>query len=372
MTEQKQPTDWRNVAYYARGAFAVILSLAVLIGGGWFAYSKVHEFYTEMTTPDDDFIGDGGEPVEVVIPQGAGITQIGDILYEAGVVKSVRKFRSEAQKSGEAAKLQFGRFTLKKELPAEKALAMLLDAKNLKRIWVTFPEGWTVQEQHDRIAKELKVSPEALKAATEKRGELGLPGWAGEAGLQGFLFPARYDVQEPIDPVSIMKKQVAEFNTVAERTELEERAEKLKITPMEALTIASIIEGEVHDPDYQPMVASVIYNRLEKNMRLDMDSTVHFIFGKSGGVTTTQEQRQSDSPYNTYKVKGLPPGPINNPGETAIKAALSPADSEALYFVTVDLDTGETLFADTLEDHEKNVEVFQQYCKDNPGKCSGK
>lgn len=367
MTDRK-PTDWHTVGYYARSAFAVLLALAVLIGGGWFVYHKANEYYTAFTTPDDDFVGEGGEPVEVVIPAGAGVTQIGDILYEAGVVKSVRRFHNEAQSSGRAAEIQAGRFELRKELPAETALDMLLDPANVKRIWITFPEGWTIKEQHARITKELGVSPEDLEKALQQREDLGVPSWAPDS-LEGFLFPARYDVAEPINPVAIMKTQLNQFRLVADRTGLQDRAESMGLTPLQALTVASIIEGEVHDPDYQPMVAAVIYNRLEQDMRLDMDSTVHYIFGRDGGVTTTPEQRDSDSPYNTYKVKGLPPGPINNPGESAINAALSPADTDALYFVTVNLETGETKFANTLEEHEANVKEFQQYCSDHPGEC---
>lgn len=370
---EKNPVNWRDVAYYGRGAFAVLLALAVLIGGGWFAYSKAHDFYVAATTPDDDFVGNGTEEIDVVIPRGAGITEIGDILYEAGVVKSVRKFRSEALSSGSVDRLQAGRYQLRKELPAETALKMLLDPSNIKRIWITFPEGTTVKEQQARISSELGLSKEQIDTAAGRAGELGLPKWADTKGkLEGFLFPARYDVAEPIDAFAIMKNQVKQFNTVAGRTDLADRAKALGKSPLEALTVASIIEGESHDPDYQPLIAAVIYNRLEKDMKLEMDSTVHYAVGKTGAVTTTAAERASESVYNTYRHKGLPPGPINNPGETAIKAALSPADTEALYFVTVDLDTGETLFANTLEEHNANVKKFQEYCQANKGKCSGK
>lgn len=371
LDRHKGAVDWGNVAYYARGAFAVILAFAVLFGGGWYVYDKVHDAYVEFTTPDDDFVGEGGAEAEVVIPRGAGITQIGDILYEAEVVKSVRKFRSVAQKSGKADQLQAGRYLLKKQLPAETALNMLLDPANLKRIWITFPEGTTVKEQQARVMKELGVSQKAMDTAATRRPELGLPSWAGDQ-LEGFLFPARYDVQEPIDPFAIMQTQVKQFNAVAKRTDLAQRAQLNKRTPMEILTVASLIEGEVHNPDYQPLVAAVIYNRLAKGMKLEFDSTIHYVVGKSGSITTTPEQRKVDSPYNTYLHNGLPPGPINNPGETAINAALSPADSDALYFVTVNVETGETRFANTLEEHQANVTLFQQYCKSNPGKCTRK
>lgn len=372
MTEKKS-VNWRDVAYYGRGIFAVVLALAVLVGGGWFAYSKIHDAYVQITTPEDDYVGEGKGSVDVVIPRGAGLTEIGDVLYEAGVVKSVRKFRSEALNSGSIDKLQAGRYQLKKELPAETALKMLLDPANLKRIWITFPEGTTVKEQQSRMASELGLSQKQIDATVSRKGELGLPQWAGkQGGLEGYLFPARYDVAEPIDAFAIIKKQVSEFNLVANRTDLADRAKTLGRSPAEILTVASIIEGESHDPDYQPLIAAVIYNRMEKDMKLEMDSTVHYAVGKSGAVTTTDAERKTDSPYNTYLNAGLPPGPINNPGESAIKAALSPADTEALYFVTVDLDTGETLFANTLEEHQVNVKKFQEYCQANKGKCSGK
>lgn len=366
--DEKKPLDWHQVVYYGRGIFAVVLSLVVLIGGGWFAYSKASELYTSLVTPDDDYVGEGGEEVEVVIPRGAGITQIGDILYEAGVVKSVRKFRTVAQRSGQSNELQYGRFKLRKELPAETAMAMLLDPANIQRIWITFPEGLTVAEQQQRIHDELGVPLEEIQAAAGRAGELGLPEWAG-GKLEGFLFPARYVVAEPVDPFAILQTQVGQFNTVANRVDLVERAEAMGSDPMTVLTVASIIEGEVHNSDYQPLVAAVIYNRLEAGMKLEMDSTVHYFAGSDGGVTTTAEQRATDNPYNTYFYEGLPPGPINNPGETAINAALSPADSEALFFVTVDLDTGETLFANTYEEHQANVVKFQQWCQANTGRC---
>ena len=359
--------DWPTIFYYGRGVFAVLLSLAILLGGGWFVFDKVHDVYTQFTTPEDDYVGEGTEEIEVLIPSGAGITQIGDILYDAGVIKSVRKFRNEAQQSGQSQKLQAGRFKLKKELPVEAALDMLLDPANQQRLWVTFPEGTTVAEQAAIIAKEFPDIDANL--SDEQLAQLELPEFA-DGKAEGFLFPARYVVAEPVEPGRIRQDQVKEFNRVAAKLDFLSRAEATDYSPLEILTVASIIEGEVYQADYQPMVAQVIYNRLDEGMKLEMDSTVHFFTGKDGGVTTTKEQRATDNPYNTYKYKGLPPGPINNPGEAAMSAALSPADTDALFFVTVDLDTGETLFAKTLEEHEENVKVFQKWCRDNPGRCS--
>jgi len=137
---------------------------------------------------------------------------------------------------------------------------------------------------------------------------------------------------------------------------------------MQALTIASIVEKEVKG-DEMPLVAGVIMNRLDKKMPLQMDSTVMYIHNISGRWTTTDKERQSNSPYNTYKVKGLPPGPISNPGKAALLAAINPTQHEYLYFVLIDPKTGKTAFAKTNEEHEANRKKFQQWCQKNPGVC---
>lgn len=117
------------------------------------------------------------------------------------------------------------------------------------------------------------------------------------------------------------------------------------------------------------MVSAVIMNRLEQGMPLQMDSTVHYALQDFAKVTTTAKDREVDSPYNTYLNKGLPPGAISNPGQAALAAASAPADTDALFFVTVDLESGETRFAATLEEHNVNVAVFQQWCQANEGRC---
>lgn len=361
--------DWHKVGYWARSAFAVLLSLAVLVGGGWFVYSKAHDAYIEWRTTED-YIGEGTEDLVVMIPKGATITQIGDILTEDGVVRSTKAFREAAQESGKSDKLQAGRFKLKKELPAETAFAMLLDPDNVVRLTVTFPEGTTNAEQFQIVEKksELGLSVSDMeKAAKEARKSADLPKYAGKA-LEGYLFPSTYEVGEPAKASAILASQITQFNKIAEKLSLEGRAEDLKMDPNDVVTVASIVASEVSNVEDQAKVAAVIYNRLEDDMRLDMDSTVHYAVGKTGKVTTTAEDRKTDSPYNTYKHKGLPPGPISNPGETALEAALHPADVDYKYFVTVNLETGETKFANTLDEHNANVAEFQQWCQDNSDK----
>lgn len=241
---------------------------------------------------------------------------------------------------------------------------MLLDSSNQILLEVTFPEGTTNAAQFDIIVKTTGLSLEDVEKAAADPSKFELPAYA-DGQLEGFLFPAKYQVAEPPVASAIMTTQVKQFNRIAEKISLESLASETGHKPLDVVITASIIASEVKKPADQPMVAAVIYNRLAAGMKLEMDSTVHYAVGKTGQVTTTSEDRANPSPYNTYVHTGLPPGPISNPGQTALEAALSPADTDALYFVTVDLDTGETRFAATLQEHEANVKQFQQWCSDN-------
>ena len=136
---------------------------------------------------------------------------------------------------------------------------------------------------------------------------------------------------------------------------------------MPVVTIASLVEGEARTEADRSKVARVIENRLTAKMSLGMDSTVNYIFKKRG--VPTQQMLESDNPYNTRRFTGLPPGPISNPGESALEAAAKPVPGNWLYFVTVNLSTGETKFAATYEEHQRYVEQFQQWCSANKGKC---
>lgn len=359
--------NWRKIGYHARSAFAVLLSLAVLVGGGWFVYSKINEAYVSWRTADD-YIGEGVDPVSVVVPLGATITNIGDILVENDVIKSTATFRSEAAANPDSSSIQAGRYNLKTQIPAALALEMLLDPANLEVTTITIPEGMALTQQWTIITRELDIPREEISAAYNS-GEVALPEWAG-GNFEGFMFPDTYQVAEPVNPLQIAQAQVAQFKRVATDLELETRAAAVGLTPYEVITVASIIEKEVATPEYRPMVARAIYNRLEQGMNLEVDSSVHYALGDFSKVTTTAEDRANPSPYNTYVHEGLPPGAISNPGRAAIEAALSPSEGDYVFWVTVNLDTGETLFASDGNGHAENVEKFREWCRANTGRCT--
>jgi UPF0755 protein len=149
---------------------------------------------------------------------------------------------------------------------------------------------------------------------------------------------------------------------VEQNLDIGTKADKLGLTPEEVLTVASIIEYEVNKPEDYPKVARVIYNRLKKDMPLQMDSTVAYVSKRTGDVFTTDEERASTSRYNTYRHTGLPPGPIGSPGEATIEAALNPASGDWLYFVA-DYEEDTTRFSSTLGEHGKWVKKLQAYCR---------
>lgn len=362
--------NWRKIGYHARSAFAVLLSVAVLVGGGLFVVDKVSDAWTDFRTADD-YAGDGVEDVIVTVPPGASVTQIGDILVEASVIKSTATFRKVAAKEPAAQSIQPGRYTLKTELPAKTALEMMLDPSSRETLRVTLPEGLTLSLQWQRIQDSLAeqgvdLSVDELRGAVADG--MGLPEWA-RGQWEGFMFPDTYDLSEPVDAAQIFKAQLAQFNAVAGEISFVDGAAELGMDPFDVVTIASIVEREVNQEEYRSMVSAVIRNRLAVGMPLQMDSTVHYALQDFTTVSTTAADREVDSPFNTYKYQGLPPTPISNPGKAALSAAVNPADIDSLFFVTVDLDTGETLFATTLEEHEANVAVYQQWCQTNTGRC---
>jgi UPF0755 protein len=210
-----------------------------------------------------------------------------------------------------------------------------------------------------QLAETTGTPPADWEAAAANPAALGLPPYAN-GQLEGFLFPATYDVEPGTTPADLLGQMVQ--RSVQALDGLQIPAE-LRLT---VLTKASIVQAEASSTEDMAMVARVLENRLADGMPLQLDTTVNYANGK-GGITTTPEDRANPSPYNTYVHAGLPPGPISNPGEDALRAVLNPTPGDWRYFVVVDPDTGDTRFAVTAAEHQQNVLLFQPWRRDHPG-----
>lgn len=358
--------DSGEVKHRLKGAAAVLVALAVLAGGGWLAYGKAHEVWIAMRTTKDYLGSEGVEDISIVVEPGATINQVAKLLEEKDVVKTAKAFTNAANaRPDEAKKLQAGKRKMRTQISGEAALDMLLDTTRIERNFVQLREGYRMERQFEQLSKATKIPVKDFKAVAAKPDKLGLPKWAG-GKPEGFFFPETYELPEKPTALSILQTSVKQFNKVAKELNLEERAGDLGKKPREIVIVASLLEREVSRDEDRPKVARVIYNRLKKNMPLQLDSTVSYVSNKTGSVWTSAEDRNSDSPYNTYKHAGLPPGPISSPSRKALEAALNPADGDWLFFVLQNLDTGETAFTNTLDEHNRAVAELQKWCNATP------
>ncbi|MET4079020.1 endolytic transglycosylase MltG [Janibacter sp. UYMM211] len=346
-----------------RTAVALLLAVAVIAGGGYLAFGSLRGIVPSFGSDAvEDFAGPGAGQVEITVEEGATGSDIGSALEEAGVVKSSGAFvQAAAAEPDKAAKIQPGTYELKKEMKASDAFTWLADNANRVAQGVTIPEGLWAIEIYERLSKATKIPVARYEAAATSE-QLKLPTEAG-GSIEGWLFPSTYEFPKDSTPVQ-------QLDTMIAKTQEElQKADVPRARWERTLTVASIVEGESGAAD-RGKVARVVENRLADPTgptvgMLQMDSTIHYLLKKRGTITTSDKERESDSPYNTYKNKGLPPGPINNPGAAAIEAAADPEPGKWIFFVTVDPDTGETKFATTTAQHERNV---QEFCR-NTGSC---
>jgi UPF0755 protein len=354
------------------GSFvAVVLSLAIVGGvltGLYYGGNALIGAASGLFGEAEDYPGPGTGEVTVTIEPGASLRAMGETLHQAGVVASEEAFVQAAETNPESTSIQPGTYVLAREMSGAGAVDALVNGEN-SRQRVAVPEGYRVSQTIALLAEESGVPGKQLRAALNAAT---LPPYA-EGDPEGFLFPASYDLGSDADPAALVAAMVQRFEQAAQTVNLNRGAAALGMTPREVVTAASIVQREVRREEDMPRVAEVIYNRMSgacqdygvPQRRLQMDSTVHYAVNDYSSVFTSSEMREIDSPYNTYRVSGLPPGPIASPGEAALRAALNPAHDGSCYFVAVNLDTGETRFAQTAAQHQQNEAVLQQYCRES-------
>lgn len=319
--------------------FAVLLVLlltAGLLAGGAFAVRKL------LGSAAEDYPGNGtGEAVVQIMP-GDTAGDIAEALVAKDAVKSRRAFVEVAAADPRALRLQPGFYRVKVQMSATAALALLLDPGSRLVGRVTVPEGRTVEQTLQTLADGTDIPLEQYQAAAADPAALGLPDYA-ENRLEGFLFPATYDVEPGSTAVGVLSQLVARFEQAAQTTGLVAGAAQLGITPYQVVIVASLIEREVKHDDEYAQVARVVYNRLDQDIALGIDAAVLFGVGKTSGGELTRSDLAKDTPYENRRRTGLPPTPIAAPGEATIEGALHPVEGDILYYVLASTE-GRTFF----------------------------
>lgn len=338
-----------------RTAVVLVVCLALVGVATYAAYGWIRPVVDGFNAPTD-YESAGTDPVEVTIEEGASGRAIARTLADAGVVLTPGAFVDAVEGEPRAASIQPGTYQLRLQMQASQALALLLDPASRISVGVTIIEGRTAPETLETISADTGFSIEQLTAAAADPA-VGLPPEAG-GDLEGYLYPATYSFDPAVTPVEVLRQVVGQYTAAMDRVGVPQAQRR------DVLVRASLIQAEGRHAEDLPKVSRVIQNRLDAGRPLQFDSTVNFANGKRG-ITTTEQDRLNPSPYNTYLHPGLPPGPINSPGEAAMAAALEPVDGPWLYFVAVNPDTGETRYAVTEQEHAANVELFRQWLREN-------
>lgn len=349
-----------------RSGCACLVVVLVLGGGlsgiGYFGYT----FYQSRFGPAPDYSGSGTGQTQVEIPKGSTITTMGNILKRDGVVKSVDAFTEAARKNPKGQFIQAGVYVMNKNMSAASAVTMMLDPKSQNAMIVA--EGMRDVQIYDAIDKRLGLSAGSTKKiARSQVKNLGLPDWADTSSkvkdpLEGFLFPSRYSVGKGMKPEELLREMVGEAKKQYAQFDMAGEAKKQGLkSPLQLLTVASLVQAEGKTTDDFQKMARVVYNRKVTTNKetyglLQFDSTYNYIKNTSSTNISLAKIKSLDDTYNTYKYRGLPPGPIGNPGVDALKAAMNPDGGNWYYFISLDGKT--TKFTET---HAQFQKLYDQY-----------
>jgi UPF0755 protein len=361
----------------AMALLVVVAILACGAGGVWYGFDKIQGFFD---APDYNSGGTG--EVQVQIYEGQSATDIGAALQKLDVVKSQKAFVEAAKDNPRSKEIQPGIYKLRKQMRAADAVLLLLDRDQSRQLLkFTVPEGKTVIDTLAIVAKATNIPLADFQEAAKDPKALGVPDFwfvrpdkkEVKVSLEGFLFPQTYEFNPGVTAKEILTEMVTQFLDVTTKLDFVKRVEaERKISPFEALVVASLSQAEAGVPGDLGKVSRVAYNRVyKKNMPLEMDVTANYWLQLNGkppkpsGDLTLSELDDKTSPYNTKSRLGLPVGPINNPGEAALKGAMDPPVGEWLFFVAIDK-AGNSAFAVTNDEHEENI---RQACRNGIALC---
>ncbi len=347
-----------------RGCLVALIIVLVVVGGiaagGAWAWSIYGDRISEIMgwgEPKDYEAGQAQGEALVTIKSGDTGRSVSTALHQAGVTKTDEVFYEWLIEENANVTFHPGVYQLQQQMTAEAALEALQDPANRMENTVRIPEGGTIESSLPRIVDGVGIPLEELQAAV---GDPTAYGVQAES-LEGWLFPAVYTFDPGVTATEVIARMVERTReSLAEAGVPDADAQRV-------LTVASIIEREGRTADF-PKVSRVIYNRIDQGMKLQMDSTAQYGFGElhAGSASTSKEAQNDPNDWNTYYITGLPKTPIANPSYAAIDAATHPADGPWLYFVTINLNTGETQFSETYEEHQRGITKWHAWCRENP------
>jgi UPF0755 protein len=355
-----------------RSAIAFLMAfvlLAALGGGVWYGYDKVKGFFTAA-----DYDGAGTDEVTVQIKKNSTLTEMGNVLVDADVVKSTKAFVDAADANPRGKNIREGSYKLRKQMSAETAVALLLDKNARLTSGVTIPEGKTAKDVFAILAKATNLPVKDYETAAKDPEALGVPDfWFNRRdkqkvtkSIEGFLFPDTYELDPKNTAADHLKVMVAHFLTVTGDINFVDTVEKKRnISPYEALIVASLAQAEAGNADDLGKISRVAYNRVYGGDFfcdcLEFDVGINY-YRQLTGKSVLPSKKMTDAllqdpknPYRTHGKPGLTPTPINNPGKTALEAAANPPPGKWLYFVAIDK-AGHSAFAETVQQHDANVQ----------------
>jgi UPF0755 protein len=294
--------------------------------------------------------GSPGKEVQITVSKGMSTDALASLLEKRGVISNATVFSYYAKING-ADTIQAGEFTLRQNQHMGDVIKILEAGPKPEIDRVTIPEGFTLKEIANRVGTIPGKSADRFLAAANTGAVRSQYEAAGSNNLEGLLLPETYFVQHGDDEVKILGRMVSAFDTTASEIDLTGGAARLNLSPQQIVVVASIIEREAKVDDDRGKIARVIYNRLAKGMPLQIDATVQYALGENKPKLLNKDL-EVNSPYNTYKVVGLPPGPIASPGRKSLEAALNPTPGAWLYYVLADA-TGRHNFADDAVQFER-------------------
>jgi UPF0755 protein len=296
--------------------------LAGVVGAVYFIYTSA--------------IGGGDEPegpVGVEVVKGDTLSTVATKLEEAGVIGSAFVFKLETRAEGNDTSIKTGRYTFSPGADTDAILSKLTAGEAVPTVSVTLPEGLTLPETAQAVAESTEIAAPEFESAARRTdyGYAFLEGGEIET-TEGYLFPRRYDFEEGVTAPQVVDRMLGQYLIETEGLDVAGAAERLNLTEHELVTVASLIERESANAGERPVIASVIYNRIRKDMPLQIDATIQYAL-KRPKESLSYADLKVDSPYNTYENTGLPPGPICSPSLQSLQAAMDPAETDNLYYV---------------------------------------